>query len=543
MYYIVKRKDTAHSSNADHIDSNSVVTISRLPPEILSEIFIFTAIASVKTNDNEIETFTPRWIESTSHVCQYWRNTALGCPELWSGIIFSHKNWAEEMLERSKTMPLVIRATVTCKSVFDRVQLALSHLSRIRELRLQVSGDDMRSLLDTIVYKDAPKLEYLRLTRYTKPWGPFGSLDFRTSLYILPDSSFESAKTLHRLELRDCAIRWTSPLLSGLRHFSLCRPVSLFSPSPTVAQFMDALELMSNLETLEIEDGLPLVTSKEWPSDRIINLTRLSRISLKARVWDCIDVLDHISYPRSTALAIASDNAFSYEDALDFMPRLFKNIQTEAETPLRCLKLVNMSPQILKLILWTNDAGPAFPPPLDTAKINICLSRCPMRLEPLITELSRVTPLYQLRTVHISLALEKNPVDWLPILQSLNSIQNICLSGQGTLGIITTLLVDMRESAPEEKADILLPDLQSIVLKCVELFNPDSNDERYPGYFELDYLREFLIRRYEIGAEITQLKLYGSDLKDGQIELLREIVVDARVARIHPDTWVDIPCD
>ncbi|KAJ6607511.1 hypothetical protein B0H10DRAFT_551566 [Mycena sp. CBHHK59/15] len=73
---------------------NALSPVSRLPPEMLSRIFLFCS-----------DSDSLKWIKEVSHICRHWRSVALGCPNLWSFPVFSQPKWADEMLKRSKMAP------------------------------------------------------------------------------------------------------------------------------------------------------------------------------------------------------------------------------------------------------------------------------------------------------------------------------------------------------------------------------------------------------------------------------------------------------
>lgn len=78
-----------------------LVPIHLLPAELLSRIFLF--VREQATGDST-------WIFSTL-VCRVWRSVAIACATLWTDIDFIHPERAEEMLKRSKSVPLNIKST------------------------------------------------------------------------------------------------------------------------------------------------------------------------------------------------------------------------------------------------------------------------------------------------------------------------------------------------------------------------------------------------------------------------------------------------
>ncbi|KAG2015325.1 hypothetical protein CC2G_008608 [Coprinopsis cinerea AmutBmut pab1-1] len=88
-------------------ERNKLSPVSRLPAEVLSEIFVWRASPTEK----------PRmWVPSITHVCASWREIALNFPPLWSTIHGPAQNmgpsWLATFLERSKGAPLSIHSQI-----------------------------------------------------------------------------------------------------------------------------------------------------------------------------------------------------------------------------------------------------------------------------------------------------------------------------------------------------------------------------------------------------------------------------------------------
>ncbi|KAI0302943.1 hypothetical protein BC826DRAFT_883574, partial [Russula brevipes] len=84
---------------------NERAPISQLPVEILIQVFSYYA-ASDRHPHVRFRT-PPQWLAVT-HVCQRWRDAALTCPSLWVDMISTNFRWTEEMLERSRDLPIHI---------------------------------------------------------------------------------------------------------------------------------------------------------------------------------------------------------------------------------------------------------------------------------------------------------------------------------------------------------------------------------------------------------------------------------------------------
>jgi len=220
---------------------NSLAVISRLPPEILSKIFVCCAATYEHAHLN-ID-----WVKVT-HVSRHWRTVAIDCPRLWTTLVFARPRWVEEMLKRSKMAPLVIDARpghMHSKST-KVVQLAMNHISRVRKLKL-VSPSASFVKLFSSVPRAAPMLQILVLSNsandcdYAEP--------FRDNYYIPPKLFSDDSSQLRRLELIHCNLDWTSHLLKGLTHLKIHNTTPGTRPSTPL--FLDVLEQLPTLTVLD----------------------------------------------------------------------------------------------------------------------------------------------------------------------------------------------------------------------------------------------------------------------------------------------------
>ena len=87
---------------------NTATTTGRLPPEILSHVFLELSSSSPVGSSTSQRL---SWIRLT-HVCRHWRGVALNCPALWSNISIAHEVWTDLMLSRSKEAPLSVDLSI-----------------------------------------------------------------------------------------------------------------------------------------------------------------------------------------------------------------------------------------------------------------------------------------------------------------------------------------------------------------------------------------------------------------------------------------------
>lgn len=81
-----------------HSWRNSLLHVSRLPPEPLTAIFLEYALEC----DDTFAGVVPDWV-TVSHICRTWRQVALNCPALWTRLFFVSRPLMDELLARSKT--------------------------------------------------------------------------------------------------------------------------------------------------------------------------------------------------------------------------------------------------------------------------------------------------------------------------------------------------------------------------------------------------------------------------------------------------------
>ncbi|KDQ61419.1 hypothetical protein JAAARDRAFT_190193 [Jaapia argillacea MUCL 33604] len=138
---------------------NSLVPISRLPSEVLANIFVQYA----KQRDLSLEYAFGRpavWWIAITYVCRYWREVAVATPSLWCSLPFHRPKWVPEMITRSKMAPLEVNVTSQFSRLMPQIRMALEHMSRIRDLVLELKPSDLRTLP---LSSPAPLLSSLRI--------------------------------------------------------------------------------------------------------------------------------------------------------------------------------------------------------------------------------------------------------------------------------------------------------------------------------------------------------------------------------------------
>ncbi len=165
----------AEAAQANMEVVNNMCGLASLPNELVARIFDYVVNGDASlTNPN-------RWKAAValSHVCQYFWETAVSCPQLWSNISRSSEI-AASCLSRSKNAPLDVELMVTFGTgafqnvlQFEQLSLgSLSHSSRWRSLGIQfmsmyngvnrtpLGGSNIRQTFRGV---DAPLLDSLHI--------------------------------------------------------------------------------------------------------------------------------------------------------------------------------------------------------------------------------------------------------------------------------------------------------------------------------------------------------------------------------------------
>lgn len=196
-----------------------VSPISKLPPEILIQIFIVVADGRGQKSSDRFRSgqrgLPPSFL--LTHVCLHWKEVVLNCPALWTKIEFPSSRCSAEMIARSRGAPLKFAAAMdglwaqryrTTSS--KDVQAALQHVSHIQELDLTHKSQDLSNLLRTMT-SPAPVLESLSL-RVSKSGLALEGLTGSTFAGVAPK--------LRSLLLARCNFaNWDVPLLKNIVHF------------------------------------------------------------------------------------------------------------------------------------------------------------------------------------------------------------------------------------------------------------------------------------------------------------------------------------
>ncbi|KAF9238629.1 hypothetical protein BU15DRAFT_75080 [Melanogaster broomeanus] len=279
---------------------NALLPVSRLPCEILATIFLYQAYSFYQDPRYFVMWGSaPPWA-NVSYVCRHWRNVALSCPSLWSFLFVSSPRWTEELLSRSKMVPLRIRIDGACSDqeamiLFENVT---TDVTRIQELSLKLPTLPC-NLVEGVLSKlstPAPLLHTLRLC--IPDLGEDG---------VYPDTLFNrETPALRTLELYYCHIPWSSPVFTALSTLRL-RNID-WSSQPTITELLTMLRRMPGLVHLYLENALrsakDALTNQHTLLSESLDLPHLSRLALVAPFSAVAVFLSNVTVPLKTEIRL-----------------------------------------------------------------------------------------------------------------------------------------------------------------------------------------------------------------------------------------------
>ncbi|KAI0349525.1 hypothetical protein OH77DRAFT_1431987 [Trametes cingulata] len=287
---------------------NGMALIARLPPELLSEVFLHIVrwafediAASYYLSSGGSRFYT--WI-TVSHVCRAWRAVALGTPRLWSHIVLTRSPVFVEVFKRSKKAPLVVLAPVPslARQTAELLNHVLLEPARLQDLRLYAPAHIVRSTCKKLT-GPLPLLENVILADHSYPVSGYTE----DSDALPPPTSFcAPLSKLRSLEICRLAMSWQNPVLSStitelvvIGRFDMQRFLGSFD------DLLGALETLSHLRVLELADSIPMLpedTTKLPTPQRVIALPELRRLALTGPTLDCAFLVNHLSFPAHTRI-------------------------------------------------------------------------------------------------------------------------------------------------------------------------------------------------------------------------------------------------
>ena len=331
---------------------NALVPVSSLPPEVITSIFTFLHLrVTALTLGENPEPLA--WLH-VAHVCHQWREIALNQPLFWSHVDFTTLTsaGAAEILARAKKAPLHLEARVPVgywddaqfSSFENELQPRVSHICH---LGISLDTFDLRRILEGLA-SPAPILEDLSLSNEKHPHRAI-----MPSVVFIPDNIFDgTTPRLSCLELRNCNINWTSPLLKGLKNLQILTLSA--NTRPSLAIWLGALDQMPQLKTLILHSATPIAPPFPYEVKRTVTLPFLTHLDISASARNCGLALAHLNLPALTWLYIAAkSHRRDGGDVQELLPHLARHAWGPHDTqPLQSM-LVRGDSTRADLYAWT----------------------------------------------------------------------------------------------------------------------------------------------------------------------------------------------
>lgn len=285
--------------------------IHRLPPEMLSEIFLHYLNSVV--HGAKRDKWQQSWLK-LMHVSRLWSHVAYQAPQLWAEIHvpprFNDKDeeWIQKGLVLSKSVPISVRALLA-PHIPQRnrellIKILREHQSRIRALCIYFPDcylANQQSFISNLLQLGGfPILDELLL-----------NLPRFTGASSVPDHFFQT--TLKRLELARCAFHWdslTKCISPRLKSLVIRRPETRVAGEDLASLLRSSPEL-ERLELVHaIKEGEHVVPQSDYYS------------AAERRILPCLTSLRLIQLQMIPILRVLS---------LLHEPRLLENVWTQAD--------------------------------------------------------------------------------------------------------------------------------------------------------------------------------------------------------------------
>ncbi|VDC02021.1 unnamed protein product [Peniophora sp. CBMAI 1063] len=239
---------------------NTLVPISKLPPEILGDIFEYQAhgIFPWIYSDSVLSTSAVLW-PAIMLVCKYWRDVAINHHALWTSLTEKNIQRWPLFMERSHSRHVDIHSDSDKEGIATPLFAALAQLHRVRSIDLRIKNTEMEQIVP-LLNVAAPNLQTLYLeATYENRWyvGEVNPGRWITSLR--KDFVSELAQNLRSIWLSGVCFPWGA-YASNLRELTLGSQLPArgmgMAPAATTVPVSDVFHSisLSSLESLSIHN-------------------------------------------------------------------------------------------------------------------------------------------------------------------------------------------------------------------------------------------------------------------------------------------------
>ncbi|KAI0350462.1 hypothetical protein OH77DRAFT_1364977, partial [Trametes cingulata] len=471
---------------------NGMAPIARLPPELLSEVFLhlvrraFEEIAASYYVSSGGSRFY-KWIAIT-HVCNAWRAVALNTPRLWGHIVLTRSPVFAEVFKRSKKAPLLVLAPVPS---FARQTAALLHTimlepSRLQDLRLLAPAHIVRATCQKLT-GSLPLLENLVLADHSF------AIEGDTDEPYPPTSFAAPLPNLRSLEICRLVLSWSNPLLSS--SITELRVIGRFDMRRWLGSFdelLHALEVMSHLQVLELVESIPTLpedTTGLPEPQRSIALPRLRRLALTGPTLDCAFLANHLVISSYTRIFLRGHYLDQDQELLRFVQNhATRSGQLLAVHLSRAFSRTFVMKGWLTPGLWPSD--PLIEVQVDAPNNNAAASR-----------LARHALFASVRFLTIDVSHYQ--WIWRTVLGGFPEVRVFSVNGHPDRLLSALSVARKPKNRQELPSPMALPLLEVVQLSHVSISRPDPHGQR----MFLDDLEDWLILRCNHAAPIQDLRL------------------------------------
>ena len=423
---------------------NALMPISLLPPEILARVFHLLVLKETPFSG----TRKLGWIKVT-HVCRHWRQVALDDSSLWARIRATQANtkWISEMLARAKNAPLHIVLTTVGMSSPEKLLMILPHLSHTCQLRFPnlIYFDRVREIFSL----EAPALEHFELTAHAP-------IDFRDlGMNVLFKGH---APRLRTFSVSRVVIPWSLIPRGQLTQLKIAYPIEDIHPPGDLNQLVDLLVNCPALEILALESCLPFRLA-EFPHDRSIHLSRLSRLRLRGPASRITNMLEMLKIPSSATLHLdcVSENASNNDSEGLLLIVISARFQSPSPVEFKTLTLAiehhytssltitaSTSPSTLRNCQIHNFEDDI----VSNAELVLSFDRLSkaVHASDLLEQACKTLPISDLEFISMS-ATHKNDINWVELFGCCTNVTNMEAIGRGTNYLVRALTSPMATNA------------------------------------------------------------------------------------------------
>ena len=287
--------------------------VSRLPAELLGEVFLHIVESGLQDNDARFSTKTFTFLQ----VCKHWNDVSVGFPRLWSyWVAGAVKAWPL-FNSRSKGTPLFLTWRPRLPDSARDILMDPAIPRRIHRLDFIGTSEQLARLLGAFDSSPPTNLSSIRLQI-----SPHDHREPREHLSRFLSLSFPK---LSQLDLGDFLPSPSSPILatSSLTSLKLFLPYLRREPY-TLSQFSRVLQLHPNLRELDLKcDAIPL----PGPASSLVpfvlpQLVDLRLYGKEAAVLRFIDLIGMSSPLQNVIICFDENFNSTIPDLIDTMKKI-----------------------------------------------------------------------------------------------------------------------------------------------------------------------------------------------------------------------------